>query len=222
MFPLDILPQFSSSHPAFLSPSPASSLSSFSLHCGALQPTGSRPARDTFGGGALVLQVRRFKVLRCQREVMLSANMYANVLHVVELVTFKPLSACRGTLCWGGAAGPRWGQRGRAWCVETWPQATTTGWRPARPARPSSRGPSRVRLRPLLGRYETTHPPADPGSADQEPVTTSHMVPPRGGRGFGWLKQTLQTGCNVTQPSSTSCWWLPRQHGVQLPCDQRV
>lgn len=43
------------------------------------------------------------------------------------------------SLCWA-----RW-PSGCVWCVVTWPQVTTTAWPPARPARPSSRGPSRVK-----------------------------------------------------------------------------
>lgn len=40
-----------------------------------------------------------------------------------------------------------WAQwpNGCVWCAVTWPQATTMVWPPVRPARPSSRGPSRVR-----------------------------------------------------------------------------
>lgn len=66
----DILSNFSPSHQAFFTPSPAFSVSSFSLHCGAPlpdSPTGLRPASDSVDGGVLMLsscfstsQVHRF------------------------------------------------------------------------------------------------------------------------------------------------------------------
>lgn len=55
---------------------------------------------------------------------------------------------CRWTPSCGATIWPRWGpwgRRGSVWCAETSPPGIIMGWRPARLARPSSRGPYKVR-----------------------------------------------------------------------------
>lgn len=71
----------------------------------------------------------------------------------ISSTDFRVFSPGRSTPSWEATTWCRWGPRGRrgsVWCVETLPLVITTAWRPARPARRSSRGPYKVRTAEMI------------------------------------------------------------------------